>query len=72
MGIDVDFALNLKNPGNDKALDFKEKGNPGTEINDIEDFTKAYSIMVSRSFNTFINEMSKDIGLENIEEQEDF
>lgn len=72
LGIDVDFALNLKNPGNGKALDFKEKGNPGTEINDIEDFTKAYSIMVSRSFNTFINEMSKDIGLEKIEEQEDF
>jgi hypothetical protein len=68
LGIDVSFSLNLKNPGNSKTLSFEEKGNPGTEISDIEDFTRAYSIMVSRSFNTFINEMSKDLGLEKDEE----
>jgi len=68
LGIDVSFSLNLKNPGNSKTLSFEEKGNPGTEISDIDDFTRAYSIMVSRSFSTFINAMSKDIGLEKEEE----
>jgi len=68
LGIDVDFNLSLKNPENGTSLDIHEKGNPGTEIQGIEDFTKAYSIMVSRSFNTFIEKVSKDIGLEKDEE----
>jgi len=63
LGIDVSFSLNLKNPGNNKSLSFEEKGDPGTEISDMNDFTSAYAIMVSRSFNTFVNKITKDIGL---------
>lgn len=63
LSLDVDFSLTIQNPSNKETLNSKMKGDPGSQIKNVSDLSMMYNVMITRSFDTFVEKVGREIGL---------
>ena len=63
VGITVNFHAHFTIPGSSTTFDYKEKGEPSDNINNVEDIKDGYRQMTQICFAQFSNKMSQNMGL---------
>lgn len=68
IGISVDFDAKFTIPGSDVTYTYKERGEPGENIDSIEDISDGYRQMTAICFTKFSDKMAANLGLAELAE----
>lgn len=63
VGISITFNAHFSIPGSSTTFDYSEKGEPASNINNVEDIRDGYRQMTAICFAQFSNKMSTNLGL---------